>query len=144
MPENSRFAIAVHALTVLAMYGGEAVKSDVVAGSVNTNPAVIRRLLGALARAGLVAAQTGPSGGAYLAREASKITLGDIYNAVVERQVFALHPRQPNCACPVGRNITKALNTIQARVDGAIDDELGKITLEEFMRTMAPADNAAR
>ena len=44
MAANSQFAMAVHVLTVLARHKDEKVKSETVAGSVNTNPVVIRRL----------------------------------------------------------------------------------------------------
>ncbi|HEX8852924.1 MAG TPA: Rrf2 family transcriptional regulator, partial [Pyrinomonadaceae bacterium] len=82
MSANSRFAVAVHALTLLAWAGEEPVKSEYLACSVNTNPVVIRRILCALARAGLVTSQTGASGGSRLARPAAEITLREVYRAV--------------------------------------------------------------
>ena len=52
MAANSQFAIAVHVLTLLAKEGeGNKLKSDYIAESVNTNPVVIRRLLGDLNQA---------------------------------------------------------------------------------------------
>ncbi|MBV9496028.1 MAG: Rrf2 family transcriptional regulator, partial [Acidobacteria bacterium] len=49
MTQSSRFATAVHILTLLAGENEEPLTSDYIAGSVNTNPVVIRRLLGILA-----------------------------------------------------------------------------------------------
>ena len=46
--------MAVHVLTMLAKSGEDKIKSERVAGSVNTNPVVIRRLLGQLNQANLV------------------------------------------------------------------------------------------
>ncbi|OQC68483.1 MAG: putative HTH-type transcriptional regulator YwnA [Verrucomicrobia bacterium ADurb.Bin006] len=51
---NSRFTVAIHVLCLLAHSQGQALTSEYIAGSVNTNPVVIRRLLAALRRAGLV------------------------------------------------------------------------------------------
>jgi DNA-binding IscR family transcriptional regulator len=79
---NSRFAVATHILTLLEQSRGEPVTSEYIAGSVNTNPSLVRRLLGVLAKAGLTTSQMGTGGGALLARPASRITLG----AVLERR----------------------------------------------------------
>lgn len=46
--------MAVHVMTVLAYKEGDRVTSAFLAGSVNTNPVIIRRLLLALQRARLV------------------------------------------------------------------------------------------
>ena len=53
MSTSSRFAVAVHILTLLASADGP-VPSSLIAGSVGTNPALIRRLVAQLADAGLV------------------------------------------------------------------------------------------
>ena len=51
MAANSQFAVAVHILTLLARKSDEHVKSSCIADSVNTNPVVIRRLMGQLGQA---------------------------------------------------------------------------------------------
>ena len=53
MPTSSRLAVAVHTLATLALHKGEPVRSEVIAKSASTNPAVIRRLLSMLNAAGL-------------------------------------------------------------------------------------------
>ncbi|VBQ85369.1 BadM/Rrf2 family transcriptional regulator [Burkholderia pseudomallei] len=45
MNTSSRFAFAVHVLALLSLQEGVPLSSEVIAGSVNTNPALIRRLL---------------------------------------------------------------------------------------------------
>src|SRR3954466_5250611 len=106
---NTRFAVAIHILTMLEQSRGEPVTSEYLAGSVNTNPSLIRRLLTQLARAGLTTSQMGTGGGALLARSAQDITLLDVYRAIDETQgVLPLHP-SPNPRCPVGRNIQTVL-----------------------------------
>src|SRR6266567_377490 len=56
---SSRSVVAVHVLTLLDTERGRPVTSAYIAGSVNTNPGVIRRLLSMLARAGMVRSQLG-------------------------------------------------------------------------------------
>ena len=89
--------------------------SDYIAGSVNTNPVVIRRILALLARASLVRTQEGARGGTTLARPAEQIDLLAVYRAVEGGGLFALHPQPPNPACPVGCNIQAALEAGRGR-----------------------------
>ena len=53
MSINSRFTVTVHILALLALEQ-KPLSSKYIAASVNTNPVVIRRILGLLSRAGLV------------------------------------------------------------------------------------------
>src|SRR5690625_7069826 len=109
MAFSSRFAVAVHILTLLGSSDGLPVSSERIAGSVNTNPAVARRLLSLLSRAGLTRSKRGAGGGALLARPASEITLCEDYRAVEGGELFRLHPEKRNPSCPIGRHIQSAL-----------------------------------
>ena len=93
MAANSQFAIAIHVLTILAKSGDERVKSDYIAGSVNTNPVVIRRLLSNLQDAKLVVSQVGATGGTSLAKQPKDIHLSEIYKALPCGEIFALHSK---------------------------------------------------
>ena len=67
MPTSSRFATAAHVLAYLAVRGQDgAIPSERIALSVNTNAAVVRRLLMQLSAAGLTTSQLGTGGGAML------------------------------------------------------------------------------
>ncbi len=129
MAANSQFSMAVHILTMLANAGDENVKSECIAASVNTNPVVIRRVLGQLNAAGLVASQTGAMGGTRLARDPKDISLCEIYKAVSCGEVFALHAKAPNQDCPVGRNIEAVLCNLQKEIDKTVGEKLGQYTL---------------
>ena len=97
MPTSTRFAVAVHMLTALAVGDGAPLRSEDLAYSVNTGPVVIRGLLSRLSDAGLTRSQLGAGGGALLARPADKIRLLDVYEAVEDTELFSLH-RTPPCA----------------------------------------------
>ena len=129
MAANSQFSMAVHVLTLLARAGEENMKSDHIAGSVNTNPVVIRRLLGQLGQAGLVASQTGSAGGTRLAKAPAEISLCEIYKAVSCGEVFALHAKAPNQDCPVGKNIEAVLCNLQKEIDQSVGERLSQYTL---------------
>jgi Rrf2 family protein len=128
---NSRFAVAVHILTLIARGEGQPVPSEYIAGSVNTNASLVRRLLSQLTRAGLTTSQMGTGGGALLARPADQITLGDVYRALDEGEIFALHREQPNPACPVGRNIQSVLEARFRAAARAMEQELDRTTIAD-------------
>jgi DNA-binding IscR family transcriptional regulator len=75
MRANTHFTVALHILTWMALASQkvEIVTSDQIAGSVNTNPVFIRRILGGLLKAHLVNVQHGTSAGWTLARPPEKI-----------------------------------------------------------------------
>ena len=130
MAANSQFSMAVHVLSMLARSKDENFKSDYLAGSVNTNAVVVRRLLGQLSQAKLVISQTGANGGTRLARCPNEINLWEIYKAVNCGEVFALHAKGPNRDCPTGKNIEAVLCCLQKDIDKGIEEKLSKYTLQ--------------
>lgn len=136
MPTSSRFAVAIHVLTLLETEGGRPVTSDYIASSVNTNPGFIRRILAMLARAGLVRSQLGAGGGALLAKPVSQIRLLDVFAAVESEGVLALHHAPPSARCPVGRHIQASLRTVFGRAEGALKRELGETTVAEVVASL--------
>jgi Rrf2 family protein len=136
---SSRFAVAVHLLAYMTWRRSEPVTSERVAGSVNTNPVVVRRIVGALRNAGLVSVQPGVGGGAQLAREPEGITLLDVYRAVEDDDaLFALHAQPPCGHCDVGGNIQGVLQEVFARASRAMEAELEDVTIGQvFERVFA-------
>lgn len=136
MQISSRFTMAVHVLACIDTFKDEhKVTSDFLAGSVNVNPVIIRRLLLQLKSAGLVAVKRG-SGGAQIAKPLDQISLLDVYNAVEcvdNGELFHFH-ENPNPECPVGRNIHNALDDKLIQVQTAMENELSKITMADIKR----------
>lgn len=103
MKISSRFSIAVHIVLTIALLGNrQKMTSDFLAACISVNPVVIRRILGQLKKADLVDVKAG-EGGAFLIRDASELTLFDIYQAVEvveDISLFNSH-KQPELKCPV-------------------------------------------
>lgn len=133
MPANSRFAVAVHVLTLMSMEA-RAVKSEPVAASVNTHPVVIRRILCALTRAGLATSQSGAAGGYRLAKPAAEISLFEVFQAVEHGEIFPLPRKPPARHCQVGAGLEAMLATIRRKVDAAVASVLSEITIEQLRR----------
>ncbi|AKJ69743.1 rrf2 family transcriptional regulator [Pandoraea thiooxydans] len=143
MTTSSRFAVAVHILTLLA--GGDGpIPSTLIAGSVGTNPALIRRLISRLAEAGLVASEMGSQGGATLARPAAKITLLEIFRAVESTDLIALHRSAPNPACTVGKEITGVLQRVAEKAQAAMDGVLADLTIADMLSQVRAAGRRGR
>ncbi len=138
MSMNSRFAVAVHVLSLMAWSGEEPLKSEQVAESVNTNAVVIRRILADLADAGLVVSQTGSLGGSRLATDPAKTTLLDVYQALEYGGVFSLHRQPPSRDCPVGVNIETVLGEVLQEVDSAVEQVLKNITIDDVVQRLRP------
>ncbi|MEX2400264.1 MAG: Rrf2 family transcriptional regulator [Rhodothermales bacterium] len=137
---SSRFAVGVHILALLQEGGGEPVTSEYIAGSVNTNPAVVRRILSMLAEAGITTSRLGAGGGALLARPASGITLLEVFKAVEGCEIFAMHRGEPNQACPVGRHIRSVLEEVTGAAQRALEAELGDRTVSDVVQGVKSHD----
>jgi Rrf2 family protein len=132
MAANSRFGVAVHVLALLALSGEERRSSRYLAGSVATNPVVIRRLLAQLARAGIVESAHGAKGGFRLAKSAAKVSLHDVYKAVEEGAFFAQR-EQKNEKCPVACRMQAILNGVFTRVESKVIPELKRTSLADIV-----------
>lgn len=130
---STRFSIAVHSLVLIAVTPSDCT-SDLIAGSVNTNPVIVRRILGMLKKAGLVAIRPGV-GGATLRKGPEEISLLDIYRAVEATEevgLFRLH-EEPNPQCPVGRGIESVLRTELTEAQRALENRLAQVTLGQLL-----------
>lgn len=138
---NCRFTVAIHVLCLLAALHPKALTSEFIAGSVNTNPVVIRRILAVLRRAGLVKSQPGVNGGWELVVAPSSITLGRLYQIIRPGTVFAMHSQQPNPLCPVGRNIQRGLGSHYQKAQAAMEAELAHSTIADVLQDVLGKPN---
>lgn len=133
MSLSSRFAIALHALSVLAMFSEKEVTSAFIANSINTNPVVARRILASLKAAGLVQTREGAEGGYRLGKPPEAITLDAVYQAVEPGPLFTPHTTEPNQKCPVGHGICSALEGVYAEAEASLNAALAARTLAELV-----------
>lgn len=138
MTISSRFSVAIHILSLLEISKDEICTSEYIAGSVNTNPVVIRRIMGMLSKAGLVEVRMGVAG-AKLSRQLDQITLLDVYRAVhvvEEDGLFAVHD-QTNPDCLVGKNIQAAIEPIFSKAQKAMENTLAAVTLQDVVNEIS-------
>jgi Rrf2 family protein len=133
MRTSCRFAMAVHVLAVLAYREGDRATSALLAGSINTNPVIVRRLLLALQKARLVDTCKGAGSGSRLSRSPRRINLAEVYRAVEAVEAFAAPSRKPNAACPVGHCIRAELDRVFESAQNALERDLAKTSLADVI-----------
>lgn len=125
--------MAVHVLAVLAYKEGDRVTSATLAGSINTNPVIVRRLLLSLQKAKLVETCKGAGAGSRLSRSPRRINLAEVYRSVEDADAFTIPSRKPSAACPVGGCILEALARIFGSAQKAMEQDLAKTTLADVI-----------
>ena len=143
MQLSMKCSIAVHCLIFIYEAKGKAkVTSGLLDQSTGCNPVIIRNILGALKKAGLITVARGP-GGAELCRDPSEITLFMIYSALEPGGVTGLigiHPCDGR-SCPVAQNIRAVLQGPYHQIEASIRQTMEQITLasmlEDFHQRLA-------
>ncbi|MEC5173561.1 Rrf2 family transcriptional regulator [Chryseobacterium nepalense] len=130
---NTRFATAIHIMTLLAESPQEWLTSEWMAGSININPVIVRKELSVLKEAGLIISRQGKEGGSRIAKNADIIKISDIYLAVKNTEVLGKKNNNPNPACSVGREINEHLQTLFSETDQLVLTFLGNKTLQKFL-----------
>lgn len=143
MADSQKFAVAVHMLMILAAHKSGAARaamtSAAMAKSVNANPVVLRRVISALAQAGILSTRAGAHGGVWLARAPDQIALDCVRQAVDGGPVVC--PRaNVNNDCPVAVAALDVIDGVAKRVDGAVRASLAQLTLSDLVRQMPAGD----
>ncbi len=128
MARSTRFAVAIHILVSLGLRD-ERLSSEGLAWSIDTNPSMVRRILGSLKKAGLVHSQPGAAGGAELAADPARITLLDVFRAVALSPASGVHRANPEC--PLGAVIDEPLRAVLDEAARASEQVLASKTLLE-------------
>ncbi len=128
--------MAVHIMTAMA-YLGEKVSSAFLSKSVNTNPVVVRRLLGDLNRAGLIKAERGKAGGFMLARSPREISLLAVYRSVMKDEALMnLHDNPESKGCVVSCKVRGVLSKHLQKAQNVYERELEKVYLSDINKVM--------
>ncbi|HOU14303.1 MAG TPA: Rrf2 family transcriptional regulator [Anaerolineae bacterium] len=141
MSANSQFTMMVHVLTLLGK-AERPLSSRWIAGSVNTNPVVIRQIVRRLHEVELVDTLPGSTGGAVLKQDPAQITLKEIYRLTKNETFFGLHPNEPSPYCPVGRNIQSVLIEVFDQMDQLVENALGDITIADIIAQVSQREAA--
>ncbi len=123
MRQDSRLPRVLHALLHLDQMKRPAT-SELIAGMLQTNAAVVRRTMAGLRDAGIVTSTKGHRGGWSLSRPINEITLLDIYTALGSPALFAIgnDGQEPTCLLARAANVatTRALEAARCQFEKSL------------------------
>lgn len=128
MKRDSRLSGVLHVLLHMADANGP-LTSEHLAKAMQTNPVVIRRIMGGLRDVGLVRSEKGHGGGWTIARDLSTVTLRDVYEALGSPHIFAMGNRTDAPGCLVEEAVNAAMNDAFAEAEALLFQRLGSVTL---------------
>jgi len=129
---SHKLSDAVHILAYIDICHDGDLSSATIAASVESNPALVRRLMSALRRGGLLATKQG-SATPKLARDPAEINLLDVYRAVEDDGNLLHIDDKTNPHCIVGGNIQDTLRVAYAEVQKAAEAQMKEVTLARLI-----------
>ncbi|QKT05188.1 Rrf2 family transcriptional regulator [Mycoplasma sp. OR1901] len=134
MQISSRFTVALHIFACIDTYQDDyKITSDFLAGSINTNPVIIRKILSQLKNAKLITVARG-TGGIEVTRPFNQITFYDVYQAIEPLKngdLFNFH-ENPNPQCIVGGNIHTVLDNKLKSIQEAMEKQMKSFTIDKM------------
>lgn len=119
--------VAIEAVLFIALHNGvEPVCGKNIGRYQGVAARYLEHILQVLVHAGILRGQRGPKGGYFLARERRKITLGEIYEALMKID------GEPNIDHPLSALNTKVIEPMWEEIQKHLVAELSKITVQEL------------
>lgn len=136
MKVSTRFSDAIHLLAFIHIYKGQIpLTSENIAGSIETSPVMVRKLMGELRKAGLILTTHGTPD-PKLAKPTDQISLLDVYLAVEKDKPLFEIDHKTNPECIVGGNIQATLTDYYRQAEIAAKAKLNNIKLSDVVDTI--------
>lgn len=136
MRRDSRLSAVLHLLLDLRELEGP-VTSEALGPLMNTNPVLVRRMLGGLREAGIVSAEKGHGGGWALARPLAAVTLADVYRALGSPNLFSIGPQRESPRCLVEQAVNRSLGKAFGEAETLLLAELARTTVADIARDLS-------
>lgn len=136
MKVSTRFSDAIHLLAFIHIYKGQIpLTSENIAGSIETSPVMVRKLMGELRKAGLIQTTHGTPD-PKLAKPTDQISLLDVYLAVEKDKPLFEIDHKTNPECIVGGNIQATLKEYYREAEIAAKAKLNNTKLSDVVDTI--------
>jgi DNA-binding IscR family transcriptional regulator len=140
MKRDSRLSAVLHALLHMNERAAP-MTSDALAQCLGTNPVVVRRTMGLLREAGLVAADRGHSGGWRIVADLSAVSLRQLHEALGEPALFAIGNRNEHPECLVEQSVNVALDDAFEQAEALLLQKFESISLADLAADFARRRN---
>jgi len=139
MKRNSRLSLALHTLGHMAGDPERMRTSADIAEHAGTNPVVVRRVLGKLRDANLLASEKGHAGGWRLARSPHRITLADVYLALDE-SLISTDDEVCVSDCAIETVLRSKVASVMRDIEQDLVERLASTTIVELADTINAHD----
>lgn len=136
MKRDSRLSSVLHALLHMAEHEGS-MTSEVLGLCLGTNPVVVRRTMGLLRDAGLVATARGHTGGWRISADLETVSLRRLHEALGEPAIFAIGNRNEAPECLVEQSVNAALEGAFAEAEALLLERFAEVSLADLARDFA-------
>lgn len=130
-PSFRTFGLAVQAMVVLAI-NGQSCPSCVLAEQLHSEATLLRRIMGQLARAGLIETREGRDGGYRLLRKPDTITLAEIYTALQISGELCRTMEEATGPHPFGTQMKDAFSGLLTELDQSMLAVMQQHTVEQY------------
>ena len=130
---DGRLGRMLHVLIHMHLLDGRET-SETIALMLNTNPVVVRRMMGALRQRGIVKSDVGRGGGWTLERPLSELTVLDIQEALDDGVLLPAGTSHDHPACPVEHVANLALTTAFGAAERALRESFSRLNLGELAK----------
>jgi len=134
MNRDSRLSVALHVLLHMQEMDGP-ITSETLGSMMDTNPVVIRRTLGGLRDAGIVAAGKGHGGGWSLATDLDAVSLANVYESLGVSSAFGIGLREEAPRCPLEREVNHAVGDALAEAEAHLMERFRSIKVADLLET---------
>lgn len=131
MRKDSKLSSILHVLLHMA-HLDRPMTSEQLAGYLDTNPVLVRRVMAGLRERGYVASSKGHGGGWSISCDLRQVTLRDIYQAVGSPTVFAMGNRIEQPGCLVEQVVNQSLACAFDEAEALLIARLGNVTLAQL------------
>lgn len=137
MKKNSRASVALHALAHLVKRQTP-VTSEELGKCLQTNPVVIRRVLGELKKAGIVDSGKGHGGGWVVTKPPSQISFSEVFATLGEKLVPAAPQLDQDEQCHIMKTLALIMSDFLSDAEALLDNRLKKISVDDVVKMDHP------
>lgn len=130
---DQRFAVATHAICVLAARGSSFSSAQFISENISVSAIIIKRVMRPLAQLGYVEALVGASGGYRLACAPEDLNLWQILQGIQGGGPFAKRFGMPESNCDEGRAIDQVVYNLYSSMDALIEERLRAVSIAKIL-----------
>lgn len=129
---NNRLSDLLQILVYLEIHHGEVITSERLASSLNSNPSLVRQMIGQLRKAELLCSRRGVAG-ATLTRSPEEITVHDVYKAIDSEDTLLKVDYRTSQECSVGIAFPNVLEKHYQKIQIEAESQMKQITIAQLV-----------